>query len=300
MGSPEFAVPVLSKLADQYLIVGVVTQPDRPAGRGRQITPPPVKLLADNLDLPVMQPRKLSEPESFQQLQKWAPELVVVAAFGQILRQAVLDLPRFGCINVHGSLLPLWRGAAPIQAAILNGDQETGITIMRMDAGIDTGPILGQRSIPISPEDTSGELSSRLSKLGSELLMETLPGYLSGALAARPQDDLLATYAPMIKKEDGQLDFSLPAVELERKVRAFNPWPGAFTYLGEQALKIHKSHVADVERIAPGMRLIYQGLPAVSTGNGLLVLDELQLAGKKSQTGDVFLQGYRSWETGGS
>src|SRR4030042_208732 len=182
MGSPEFAVPVLRKLADKYLVVGVVTQPDRPAGRGRVLKSPPIKQLADELNLPVIQPRKLSEPEVMGQLHQWAPDLIVVAAFGQILRPEVLNLPHFGCINVHASLLPRWRGAAPIQAAILNGDEQTGITIMVMDPGVDTGPILNQDSLPVTLEDTAGSLITKLSHLGAELLQDTLREYLSGKI----------------------------------------------------------------------------------------------------------------------
>lgn len=297
MGSPEFAVPVLRKLARQYNIVGVVTQPDRPAGRGRVLTPPPIKLLADNLNLPTIQPKKLSEPDIFHQLQVWSPELIVVAAFGQILRQTVLDLPRFGCINVHASLLPRWRGAAPIQAAILNGDPETGITIMLMDAGIDTGPILQQISTPISREDTASTLSARLSELGADLLIETLPLYLSQKVNVKLQDGSQASYAPMMKKEDGQLDFAAEAISLDRKIRAFNPWPGAYTYLDGQMLKIHLAHPIDRDTGTPGKRIIEDGLPAITTGKGILVLDELQLAGRKTQNGKSFLQGMRNWES---
>jgi methionyl-tRNA formyltransferase len=295
MGSPEFAVPVLRQLAAQYLIVGIVTQPDRPAGRGRVLTPPPVKLLADELNLPVIQPRRLSEPEALQQIHLWSPELIVVAAFGQILKPEVLDLPKFGCINVHASLLPRWRGAAPIQAAILNGDETTGITIMRMDPGIDTGPILSQKSIPITHADTSATLATKLSALGADLLTETLPAYLSGELVPNLQDESLATYAPMIKKEDGLLDFSEPAINLDRKIRAFNPWPGAFTYWNKQILKIHCAHPIGVALKPVGKNIIYQEFPAITTGNGILILDELQLAGRNIQTGKTFLNGIRNW-----
>jgi methionyl-tRNA formyltransferase len=296
MGSPEFALPILRKLAAKYTVVGVVTQPDRPAGRGRVLTPPPVKILAGALGLPVIQPRHLSEPEAFEQLKNWAPQLIVVAAFGQILRPGVLDLPKFGCINVHASLLPRWRGAAPIQAAILSGDEITGITIMRMDAGIDTGPILSQKSLPISISDMEDRLSTKLADLGADLLIETLPAYLSGEMVAQSQDDSLATYAPMIKKEQGLLNFSNAAISLERQVRAFNPWPGSYFYWRDQLIKVHRAHVQDEQADLPGKQLIYQGLPAISTSLGILVLDELQLAGRKVQTGKAFLLGVRNWE----
>jgi methionyl-tRNA formyltransferase len=296
MGSPEFALPVLRKLAAQYPVVGVITQPDRPAGRGWVLTSPPVKILAEELWLPVIQPHRLSEPEALEQLRQWAPQLIVVAAFGQILRSAVLDLPGFGCINVHASLLPRWRGAAPIQAAILHGDENTGVTIMRMDPGIDTGPILSQKSLPISCADTDASLSARLADLGADLLLETLPAYLSGALVPQPQDNSLATYAPMIKKEQGLLDFSAPAVSLDRQVRAFNPWPGSYFYWNDQLVKVHHAHLQSDLADPHGKHLIYQGSPAISTSNGILVLDELQLAGRKVQSGKAFLQGVRNWE----
>jgi methionyl-tRNA formyltransferase len=295
MGSPEFALPVLQKLVAQYQIVGVITQPDRPAGRGRVLTPPPIKILAEELTLPVIQPCKLSEPDALQQLQLWSPDLIVVAAFGQILRPAILDLPKFGCVNVHASLLPRWRGAAPIQAAILNGDESTGITIMRMDPGIDTGPILTQKSISINPQDTAGTLALKLSEIGADLLIETLPAYLSGDLTPLTQDDALATYAPLIKKESGSLDFSLSAKELDRKIRAYNPWPGTFTYWNNQILKIHRAHPIGIASEPTGKKVIYQELPAITTGDAILVIDELQLAGRKIQTGKTFLIGARNW-----
>jgi len=295
MGSPEFALPSLRLLAQAFSVVGVVTQPDRPAGRGRILTPPPVKQLALELGLPLIQPERLRQPEAMQRLRDWQPELIVVAAFGQILRQEVLDLPRFGCLNVHGSLLPRWRGAAPLQAAILHGDAETGITIMRMEAGVDTGPMLSQHAIPILPEDTAGSLNLRMAELGARLLVETLPAYLDGSLQPQPQNDDLATYAPMLKKEAGLLDFNLPAIQLERCVRAYNPWPGAYTLYQGQILKIHRAHAASEEAITPGSRTVCQGAPAVGCAGGLLVLDEVQPAGKKAMPGKVFLQGAREW-----
>jgi methionyl-tRNA formyltransferase len=220
MGSPDFAVPALDALAAHYTLVGVVTQPDRPAGRSGNLKPPAVKTAALRLELPVIQPEKLRNPEAMIQLKAWAPELIVVAAFGQILRPELLDLPKYGCINIHGSLLPRGRGAAPIQAAILAGDQETGITIMKMDPGVDTGPVLSQRAIPISPADTAGTLFEKLGPIGAEILLETLPRYLSGDLRPQPQPAEGVTYAPMLKKEDGRLDFAQPAAALEQIGRA--------------------------------------------------------------------------------
>lgn len=296
MGSPDFAVPTLQALAadGNYSIVGVVTQPDRPAGRHMTLTPPPVKVAADALGIPVIQPLKLRQPEALEQLKAWNPQLIVVAAFGQILRPEVLDLPQYGCVNVHASLLPRHRGAAPIQAAILAGDAETGITIMKMDVGLDTGPMIRQRAIPITPQDTGGSLFEKLSQLSGPLLLETLPDYLAGKLTPVAQPETGSTYAPMLKKEDGLLDFTLPAVELERKVRAFSPWPGSFLMEDGAPLKIHRAHVA-AAKTEPGKRVVTDGLPAIGTGDGLLVFDELQPAGKKSMPGKAFLAGGRAW-----
>ena len=294
MGSPDFSLPTLRALANAYQVVGVVTQPDRAAGRGRELKPPPVKLLARELDLPVTQPEKLRQPEAMEQLRLWNPDLIVVAAFGQILKKDVLYLPRFGCINVHASLLPRWRGAAPINATILHGDEETGVTIMQMDVGLDTGPILAQRSIPLRREDTAGSVFEKLSHLGADLLIETLPDYLSGKIQSVPQPEEGVTYAPMLKKEEGQLDFTRPADELERRVRAFNPWPGAFMDFDGTLLKIHRAHVAEGQAEI-GQRSIDEEQPAVGTGNGLLILDEVQPAGKKSMSGKSFLAGARHW-----
>ena len=300
MGSPEFAVPTLHTLVGKsgdtvrpYDVVGVVTQPDRPSGRGREVTAPPVKKLALDLGLTVIQ-QKLRSPEAMNQMRLWAPDLIVVAAFGQILRPDILALPPRGCINVHASLLPRWRGAAPIQAALMAGDAETGITIMKMDQGVDTGGAISQRAIPIEVEDTGGTLVEKLSLLGAELLTETLPRYLSGELTPQAQDDSKATYAPMLKKEDGRLDFTRPADELARRVRAFNPRPGAFFEWNSEMLKVHLAH-REMGKAEVGQRLVYEGRPAVGVGSGLLILDEVQPAGKKSMSGKAFLSGARGW-----
>jgi len=294
MGSPDFSLPTLRALADKYEVIGVVTQPDRASGRGRELKSPPVKLLAQELDIPLIQPEKLRQPEAMEQLRAWNPDLNVVAAFGQILKKDVLYLPRFGSLNVHASLLPRWRGAAPINAAILHGDDETGITIMKMDVGLDTGPILTQRSIPLTPNDTAGSVLDKLSHLGAELLIGTLPDYLSGKIEPGPQPEEGMTYAPMLRKEEGQLDFTRPADELERRIRAFNPWPGAFMDFDRMLLKVHRAHV-EAGDAAPGQRLIYREQPAVGAGGGLLILDEVQPAGKKAMRGKSFLAGARHW-----
>ena len=294
MGSPNFSLPGLRALAKNYQVIGVVTQPDRASGRGRETKMPPVKALALELGIPIMQPEKLRAPEAMQQLLAWNPDLIVVAAFGQILKKDVLDLPPFGCLNVHASLLPRWRGAAPINAAILHGDEETGVTIMQMDVGLDTGPMLAKRSMRLSADDTAGSVTETLSHLGANLLIETLPDYLSGNITPQPQSEEGVTYAPMLKKEEGRLDFTRAAIALERQVRAFNPWPGTFMDFEGALLKIHKAHV-ESEVASVGQRLVYQEQPAVGAAGGLLILDEVQPAGKKSMSGKSFLAGARHW-----
>ena len=295
MGSPEFALSSLERLAEHYSIVGVVTQPDRPAGRGMSLTPPPVKLLADRLGLPTIQPTRLREPAAWEQLQDWQPDLIAVTAFGQILRLNVLDLPRFGCINVHASLLPRWRGAAPIQAALLHGDAVTGVTIMRMDAGVDTGPMLAQREEPIRADDNAVSLAARLARLGADLLVETLPAYLSGSLLPQPQEHEKATRAVMIQKEAGLLNFDQPAQVLAWQVRAFQPWPGTFFAFQNGMLKVLRAHAESGPDGAPGTHRVQAGLPVVNCAVGRLVLDEVQPPGKKPMAGDVFLRGARGW-----
>jgi methionyl-tRNA formyltransferase len=294
MGSPDFSLPSLHALAKNYEVVGVVTQPDRAAGRGRELKSPPVKTLALELGIPVIQPEKLKQPEAMEQLRAWAPDLIVVAAFGQILKKDVLELPRYGCINVHASLLPRWRGAAPINAAILHGDEETGVTIMQMDVGLDTGPMLTKRSIRLMPTDTAGSVFQAISTLGADLLLETLPRWIAGEIQPQVQDDALATYAPMMKKEEGKLDFTRDAHELERLIRAFNPWPGAFMDFNGTILKVHRAHV-EQGNAEVGKRLIIQDQPAVGTRGELLILDEVQPAGKKTMSGKAFLAGVRNW-----
>jgi methionyl-tRNA formyltransferase len=295
MGSPDFALPTLRALADHYQVRGVVTQPDRPSGRGKQLMPPAIKLEAERLGLSFIQPPKLRDPGVLDALRAWAPEVIIVAAYGQILRQDVLDLPIYGCINVHASLLPRWRGAAPIQAAILAGDTQTGITIMRMDAGLDSGPVLAQAPIPITSDDTAGSLSDRLANLGADLLIKTLPDYLAGQLIPRPQDETLVTKAPMLNRQQGEIDFTLDSSYLARMVRAYHPWPGCFTTWQGGILKIHRAHAAADPQVRPGTCLVVEGKPAWGTGNGVLVLDELQPAGRRRMSGEEFLRGTRSW-----
>jgi methionyl-tRNA formyltransferase len=297
MGSPDFAVKILAAIAEKYVITGVVTQPDRPAGRGKIITPPPVKVLADQLNIPTIQPERLKDPGAFEKLQEWNPDVIVVAAFGQILRQKVLELPRFGCINVHASYLPRWRGAAPIQAAILNGDAYTGVTIMKMDPGIDTGPMLLQEKVTLAEDETLFTLNEKLATTGAGLLLKALDEYLSGRLSPISQPEEGATYAGMLNKEDGLLDFNQPAVSIDRKVRAYNDWPGTFYIFNQQPLKIRKVKIVETDAHLAGTRGVSEKLPTISTPDGWVQLLEVQPAGKKWMSGDEFLRGTKNWNS---
>jgi len=299
MGSPDFAAQILAGLATNYSIVGVFTQPDRESGRGKILTPPPVKKIASALKIPVYQPQKIKSPEAFADLAALEPDVIVVAAYGQILRQNVLDMPKFGCINVHASYLPRWRGAAPIQAAILAGDEYSGVSVMKMDAGIDTGPVFAQEKVDLDAQETANTLERKLAILGSDLLFRTLPQYLDGNLNPKPQPNEGSTYAGMLTKQDGLLDFSKPAVELERKIRAYDDWPGTYTMLNGQILKIRRSRVIENSGMATSERGSLEGFPAVGTGEGVLVLLEVQPAGKKWMSGVDFLRGYqKAWLAG--
>jgi methionyl-tRNA formyltransferase len=296
MGSAEFALPVLQNLYKSYQVVGVVTQPDKPAGRGRSIESPAIKKLAFSLSLPITQPNSLREPGGLDQIKLWKPELIVVVAYGKILPQLLLDLPKFGCLNVHASLLPRWRGASPIQAAILAGDAKTGVTIMKMDSGLDTGPILAQEETEIKNDDTTQVLMERLSKTGAELLVNMLPDYLSGQIKPLLQTETRATRASLFKKGDGLLDFTEDAITLERKVRAFYPWPGTFIIWHSQPMKIIKAHIDLTKNIPPLKKEEIDGFPALGAKFGTLVFEIVQPAGKKPMPGDVFLRGVRDWK----
>jgi len=291
MGSPAFAVPSLKGVADS--VVGVVTQPDRPAGRGKQLTPCPVKRTALELGLPIIQPEKLKE--AIEQLQAWSPDVVVVAAFGQILRAGVLNLPPQGCVNVHASLLPRHRGAAPIAAALLAGDEEAGVTLMKMDAGIDTGDMLATKSIRVEPTDTTTSLTEKLAAIGAELLKEKLNDYLNGKLTPLKQNDALATYAPMLKKEDGLLHFNQSAVALERRVRAMSDWPGSYTLWKDAPLKIIRCRAQGGVTVESGKVIKIKNEIAVGTSEGALILDEVQPAGKRAMSAISFVNGNPSF-----
>lgn len=291
MGTPDFAVPTLRALIARHEVVGVVTQPDRPAGRKRQVQMSPVKQVAIENGLPVFQPVKLRRAEALETLRAWQPDAYVVAAFGQILSQAALDIPPFGSINVHASLLPRWRGAAPIHAAIRYGDSETGITIMKMDAGLDTGPMLAQEKLLIASDETGQTLHDKLALIGSKLLTAILPEYLSGLCQLQPQDDSMATYAPQVTKEEGNIPWQMDATTIERLVRAFTPWPGTFTFWNNQQLKIHAGSIG-AGNAEPG-RVVetHQGI-AIGTGEGLFYPSRLQLAGRNAVAVDEFIRGY--------
>jgi methionyl-tRNA formyltransferase len=292
-GTPQFAVPSLrALLAGTDPVVGVVCQPDKPAGRGQRLNVPPVKQAALEAQVPVLQPEKLRSPEFLEALRQWAPDLIVVAAYGRILPKTVLDLPAHGCINVHGSLLPKYRGAAPVQWAILRGEETTGVTIMQMNERMDAGDILLQRETRIRSEETYGELQARLAEIGARALMEAIAQLHAGTIQARAQREEDVTLAPIIKKEDGCIDWTQPATAIARRVRAFNPWPSAFTYLDGKLLKIHRAHPdAGRSTAAPGSVVQPHGDLAVATGDGVLVLDELQLEGRKRLSVAEFARG---------
>lgn len=282
-GTPEFAAEHLKALLDSpYEIVAVYTQPDRPAGRGQKLMPSPVKQLALEHSIAVMQPPTLRAPEAQAELAALKPDLMVVVAYGLILPQAVLDIPRLGCINSHASLLPRWRGAAPIQRAIEAGDSESGVTVMRMEAGLDTGPMLLKAVTPITREDTGGSLHDRLAELGPPAVIEAIAGLTAGTLVGDVQDDSLATYAHKLNKDEARIDWNRPAVELERLIRAFNPWPICHSTLNGEALKVLAGTVAQAQG-TPGQILAASkdGL-IVGCGEGALCLTRLQLPGGKA------------------
>jgi methionyl-tRNA formyltransferase len=301
MGTPDFSVPSLNALIEMRRVagrpaevVGVFTQPDRPSGRGQNVAAPPVKRAALAAGVPVYQPERLRRSEGLTALESLSPDLVVVAAYAQILPRRVLDLPRFGCLNVHASLLPRFRGASPIQAAILEGDAETGATIMLMDEGLDTGPILSQARLPIGARDTAESLAARLSTSGADLLADTVPRWIAGNINPSPQDEARATKTGLLKKEYGVIDWATPAVFIERQVRAMFPWPAAFTPMTAGPLRVLQSRVGHdpvhADLIA-GTVVARDAAPAVVTGEGLLVLEMVQPAGRRPMAGAEWIRG---------
>jgi methionyl-tRNA formyltransferase len=291
-GTPEFAVPALEMLARSgHQVVAVYTQPDRPAGRGRNLQASPVKLCAESFGLPVEQPVSLRNEEATQKLINYQADLLVVAAYGLILPQQVLDAARLGCVNIHASLLPRWRGAAPIQRAILAGDSETGITLMQMDVGLDTGAMLAKAKIDITGQSTAAELHDQLKIMGAELLEKHLEGIQNQSIHAEKQDDALATYADKLTKQEAAIDWNLSATTVARQVRAFNPWPVSFTTFNDQPVKIWSAIACDEDSAEMPGRVIQhdrQGIK-VSCAEGVLQIKELQFAGKKRQTADQIL-----------
>lgn len=296
MGTPEFAVPSLEALLkSEYQIVGIVTQPDRPKGRGQALSSPPVKIVAQRTGIPLLQPLKIKAPDFLAALASWKPDLIAVTAFGRILHAGILSLPPMGCVNVHGSLLPKYRGAAPVQWAVMNGETETGITTMLMDEGMDTGPMLLQERIPILPEDTAGTLAPRLAELGGRLLVETVAQLKAGTLTACQQDHAQATMAPLLKKEDGLIDWRLDAQSLNNRIRGLAPWPGAYTFLDHERWNIWKAVAIQEPTVAvPGtiVEVTKQSLQ-VATGNGLLELLEIQTANSRRMAVGRFLAGHQ-------
>ncbi|MCK4390912.1 MAG: methionyl-tRNA formyltransferase [Desulfobacterales bacterium] len=294
MGTPEFSVPALKALHEnQYDILTAVTQPDRPKGRGRRLVPPPVKEVATTLGCPVLQPLRIKEPWFIEKIIALDPDLFVVVAYGRILPGAFLSIPRLGAINIHPSLLPKYRGPAPVQWSIINGEQETGVTTMWMDEGMDTGNILLSSRVPIRPDDTSGSLHRRLADVGAQLLIETLTRLKSGDLVGKPQDKSGATYAPLLKKEGGRIDWTKDAKSVDAFIRGMTPWPGAFTFIFGKRLKILKAEdLRKSTRKKPGS--VLEGFPGdfnVATGRGTLALKEVQLESAKRLRIEDFLRG---------
>ncbi|HEX9414524.1 MAG TPA: methionyl-tRNA formyltransferase [Ktedonobacterales bacterium] len=311
MGTPHFAVPTLRALHANAApgrvwphgleLVALITRPDKPVGRGHALVPSPAKAAAVDLGIPVYQPGPLRRPEALALIQGLAPDLIVVTAFGQILPAEVLHLPRHGCLNIHASLLPRHRGAAPIAGAILAGDAETGVSIMLMDVGLDTGPIIASRATPVQPGETTGDLSARLADLGAALLMDVLPDWLAGRIVPRPQDDTQATVTRLLRKEDGRLDWTQPADDVARQVRAYTPWPGAFTtWEGRQLKVLRATSLAEPAGApAPAPGVVYLDASASGAtrlacvcGQGALALEMIQLEGKRALTAAEFVRGY--------
>ncbi|MBI5029630.1 MAG: methionyl-tRNA formyltransferase [Chloroflexi bacterium] len=300
MGTPDFAVPVLDALTQTtHKIVGVYTRPDKPAGRGNKLQISPIKRLAESRGLAIFQPKSLRHPDAIAELRTLAPDVIIVAAYGLILPPDVLSIPPRGCVNTHASLLPKYRGAAPISAAILAGDKETGITLMQMEAGLDTGPILAQRFVAIADDDTTATLTAKLANVAAALMIEKLPAILAGEITPLPQDHSQATIVKTIHKEEGLIDWNISALEISRRVRAFNPWPSAFTFWNGVQLKILNAQPSTHEIAAePGQVIAWGKEIGVATGDGLLALREVQLAGKRAMKIEEFVRGQKEFVGG--
>lgn len=293
MGTPEFAVPCLQSLLDEkFNVIGVFTQPDKPKGRGYVLTPPPVKELALKYSIPIFQPEKMRDGEAFNYLKKLNPDLIIVVAYGKILPKEILDLPKYGCINVHASLLPKYRGAGPIQWSVINGEKETGVTTMYMDVGLDTGDMIINNSLEIGENETAGELHDRISLLGAKTLIETLKLLQKNEIVRTKQDDSNATYAPMLDKKLCEIDFSEDAKKIHDLIRGLSPWPVAVTKFEGKTLKIHRSlYITKDVNATPGEVIENNGKIVVSCGKGCIEILELQLEGKKRMTSADFLRG---------
>jgi methionyl-tRNA formyltransferase len=292
IGTGEVGVPTLQGLLkSEHDVVGVVTQPDKPVGRSQQIEPPPIKRIPITTNIAILQPPRIKDPHAIEEIRAITPDVIVVMAYGQILPRAVLEIPKIACLNLHASLLPRWRGAAPIQAAIAAGDQETGITVMYMDEGLDTGDILLERKLDILPTDTGASLHERLAQVAPEALFESLRLLTAKSAPRIPQDNAQATYAPKLKRDDGRIDWSEPAEVIERKIRAFNPWPGAFIKLGDRNLKVFSASLVNRSG-KPGEILRSEKELVIGAGNDALALGEVQLEGKKRMSAAEFLRGY--------
>jgi methionyl-tRNA formyltransferase len=301
-GTPDFAARHLDALlASEHQVVGVFTQPDRPAGRGNKLTPSPVKVLAQAHDVPVFQPKSLKPEDNQQLVAALQADVMVVVAYGLILPKAVLDMPRLGCINVHGSLLPRWRGAAPIQRSLWAGDAETGVTIMQMDVGLDTGDMLHKLACPITEQDTSATLYDKLAQLGPEGMLKTLEQLATGSAQPEKQDEALVSYAEKLSKEEARLDWTLSAAQLERCIRAFNPWPMSYFMVDDQPVKVWQASVLPHQAKQPGeiLHADKQGIQ-IATADGVLNLLSLQPAGKKAMSAQDLLNSRREWFTPGS
>ncbi len=291
MGTPEFAAGILRSLIENnFNVVGVVTAPDRPKGRGRKLAISEVKELATQFELPILQPENVKTEDFFQQLASWQPDLIVVAAYGQIIKKNILDLPKYGCINVHASLLPKYRGASPIHYALLNSEQETGITIMKMDEGMDTGEIINNEKIKINNNDNLISLYSGLADLGAKLLIKTIPDYIAGKIELKKQNNNLASYTKIITKSDGKIDWSMKGQDILNKIRAFNPWPGTFANWQEKKLKIHSARLTE-RKFSPGEVMIENKKIYVGTADFALEIIDLQLEGRKTVSAENFVLG---------
>jgi len=294
LGTPEFAVPSLDALvAAGHSVVAVFTQPDRPKGRGQQLAESPVKQSALRLGLPVFQPERIRRPDSFEQLRAFGADLMVVVGYGQIIPQSIIDLPRHGILNVHASLLPKYRGAAPIQWAIANGETSTGVTIMQIDAGLDTGDMLAKARTDIRSDETAPELSARLAPMGAQLLIDTIGGIERGTATREKQNDSEATLARILKKEDGRVDWTTPARQINDRRRGFTPWPGAYTTFRGQPLSLLRTEALEDKSLLPSVIRVDEKSLLVGTGDGALAISEVQPGGKKRMSVEAYINGYQ-------